>query len=770
VGTDSFAGFLAGLDEQALAALLRHRPDVCVEPAPRDVERLAQRLGGPDSLGAALRDLNHDQTVVSQAVVALGETATLPGLARLVHASETTVRELVAQLCARGLAWESASRIHLPEVLESSWRTTIGGGRPMASLANQVRVDDLRAAARALGVTAPGARKSEVESCLSDAMSDLRALADVVSGLPDTTREYLDQLRRGDELPVFLRRGSEAQAAEALVAAGLVFRMNRRLEVPREVAVAAWLSTRDLTLTGPPELPASGADPASTRADSEAAVGEWLRGLSTLLDDAAATPLPSLKKGGVGRRERTRLVKRLALPDDETLVMMIDLASAAGLLGVSDTGYVPTESYTAWREDDAASRWASVAHAWFGLEHAPTYRKIDEDKELAPPVPLRSAAGLLRRALLRHARSHSVRASGERIDWFCPLHGYDPVERAERIKAAIREAERLGVVSADSVTELGEQLVAAAADAPADPVAELARRVEPWLRDDPCEVILQSDLTATVAGHPPAAVSRLLAASAIPENRGPAGIWRFTPVSVRAALDAGWEAEGLLARLREVSERSLPQPLEYLVRDVARRHGQVRVREVRACVVADEALVEEILNSRKLGSLHLARLASTVLSSPCGVDDVLERLRAQGFFPVPESPDGTLVVEQRLERRAPTQDSARALARPAAVPAEDLAARLRAGSASERSRPGEHARTLARLNPKLDPAEIELLADALDSSHDVRIRYRDQNGTSTVRDIAPEVLYGGTLDAWCHLRNGQREFSVARIQAVAPAT
>lgn len=51
--------------------------------------------------------------------------------------------------------------------------------------------------------------------------------------------------------------------------------------------------------------------------------------------------------------------------------------------------------------------------AWFELEHAPTRREIQGDKELSPPLPLASAAGGMRRALLRAAAGgHSVRAAG----------------------------------------------------------------------------------------------------------------------------------------------------------------------------------------------------------------------------------------------------------------------------------------------------------------------------------------------------------------------
>lgn len=46
MSTESFAGYLAGLDEAALAKVLQARPDVRIEPVPRGFPQLAQRLGG----------------------------------------------------------------------------------------------------------------------------------------------------------------------------------------------------------------------------------------------------------------------------------------------------------------------------------------------------------------------------------------------------------------------------------------------------------------------------------------------------------------------------------------------------------------------------------------------------------------------------------------------------------------------------------------------------------------------------------------------------
>ncbi|MBC8092524.1 MAG: hypothetical protein H7Y15_11405, partial [Pseudonocardia sp.] len=74
---------------------------------------------------------------------------------------------------------------------------------------------------------------------------------------------------------------------------------------------------------------------------------------------------------------------------------------------------------------------------------------------------------------------------------------------------------------------------------------------------------------------------------------------------------------------------------------------------------------------------------------------------------------------------------------------------------------------LVALAPHLDDAEIAILADALDHDLDVRIRYRNNAGNRTTRDIRPQSLFDRWLGAWCHLRGGERDFAVAGIEYVA---
>ncbi|GAB3875892.1 helicase-associated domain-containing protein [Kibdelosporangium lantanae] len=763
----SFAEYLAGLDEAALTGLLRARPDVRVEPVPRGFEQLAQRLCGSESLVMALRSVDRDAIVVGQAVAALESLATVEAVAHLVAAPEQAVRDALDELTGRGLAWSASGTVHLPERLAEHWSAEIGGGRPLATVARSVLADDLRSTAVALGIEVAGLRKPELIAQLVEVVSDARAMADVVRRLPRPARDRLDQLRHGyaHYYPGYGGQGGTAASADrALAAGGLVVRVHGRWEMPREVGVAAWLAQRDLLVTGRPRIPLAAVAAGAVLAPAQAAAQDLLRGVTTLLDEARSSSIVALKKGGVGPRERTRLAARLAL-SAEVLALGIDLTYAAGLLGQADAGYAPTERYARWREAPPARQWSELATAWFTLEHAPTSREIEGDRELPPPLPLASAAGALRRAVLRAARGGlSVRAVGEHVDWFFPLHGYEAVQLRDKVAAAVREAELLGVVATDTLTDCGEQLLAVldggSADAePVDVVDALAERVAGVLVETPCTVILQSDLTAVVSGQPTAAVSRLLGAAAESEVRGVAGVWRFSPASVRAALDAGWTAARLLAELAAVSDRPVPQPLEYLVTDVARQHGKVRVRGMRSCVVADETTITEILHTRSLARLSLAQVAPTVLSSPYELDEVLARLRAAGLSPVAEDASGTVIVEQRQEHRAsaprsPVRPASRARLSPA-----ELATQLLGDPSGDDNGGADTAETfelLARLNPGLSDTELILLADAVEHQRDVMITYRNKAGNRTVREIQPRELYGRWLDSWCHLRDAQR--------------
>lgn len=763
---DSFAQYLAGLDREALGTLLRHRPDARFEPVPRGFAQLAQRLSAPISLGPAWHVVDRDALVVAETAAALGAPVSIETLSTLPGMPEPAVRASAGDLCAMGLAWWHDGRLCLPGPLAESLAAQIGGGRPIRKLATQAKVEDLRTFAAAFGVRGQGLRKAELVEQVTELFDDPAWLTGWVGGLPDQLREQLELARHGFGPSPFFGPGARARSEE-LAAAGLVLPVGYQMEVPRELSAAAWLAERP-SLTGKPDIPAAEAGYEAVRRDAQAAATELVRSVTTLLDAARSKPITALKKGGVGTRERSRLAGRLSL-SAEVVTLSIDLAHAAGLLAGSEKGYAPTAAYEQWRAESSAHRWAALALAWFAAEHAPTSREIDDDgKEHPPPLPLESGAGLLRRALYRAARGGgSVAAAVDRLEWFCPLHGYEPEQRSAKTEAAVREGALLGTALGDVLTELGEHLLETEWCDAEQPVDELAGRVEPLLPELPCSVSVQSDLTVVVSGQPSPRLARLLETAAEAETRGTAGVWRFSPVSVRSALDTGWTAAQLTSELESLSGQVLPQPLEYLIADAERKHGQVRLRGARCCVLADEATVTELLHSRALGKLHLTQLAPTVLSSPYEPDGVLAGLRKAGFSPMLEDATGAVILEEQPDHQAEHAGPAPHRDRKGAA---ELAAALLAdpyGEAAARSRTSS---ALAELNPHLAEAELDLLADAVDQRRDVVIAYRDKNGSRSLRSIQPLQLWGRWLTSWCHLRNGEREFTVANVESVGPAS
>jgi hypothetical protein len=235
-----------------------------------------------------------------------------------------------------------------------------------------------------------------------------------------------------------------------------------------------------------------------------------------------------------------------------------------------------------------------------------------------------------------------------RLSWESPVLSDQSDEDLERYVTGIwREMHRLGLLAHGAVSSLGRSLFAGDPDA----ARRLAEAMLPRSHD---AVVLQNDLTAVVTGIPSAALLTLLDSTATPESRSGAWTWRFSPATVRKALDAGYHPEDLIARFTAAAEGGrVPQPLTYLIEDVARRHGQVQVRPAGCCLCSDdETLLTELLNTRALRALALVRLAPTVLISAKPQAETLTALRAAGYAPSGVRADGSPVIEVQQRRRA----------------------------------------------------------------------------------------------------------------------
>ena len=437
-------------------------------------------------------------------------------------------------------------------------------------------------------------------------------------------------------------------------------------------------------LAGPPAVETvayQGPDPAdSARACALAALEEAER----LLAVVAAEPVALLKAGGVGAREMKRLGK-VARIDAARVRLWLHLGEAAGLIGAGEGEVMATALYDEWSAAEPPQRFLILVNGWLGMDAFPLAAGLGGGRV---PAPLADAAFLGPASMVRPAvlavlraapvgRTPAAKSLEAGAAWNLPLMlGFgeagsavacscgevhdefddEPwIDPAFAVAQVLAEAEVLGVVVAGALAPWFRFDVAdlASGDVGEDAIAPIVEALGSVLPPAVSEVRLQGDLTAVASGLPSAALAGLLDGCARRESSGAAAVWRFSDASIRAFLDGGGDAEDLLSSLKGCSiTGTLPQVLEYLVKDAARVHGLVDVIAATVVLVAaDERLASEIEANRALGSLALRRVAPTVLVSAAGPVAALDALRFAGYAPSAHQADGAVMVTRAVGQR-----------------------------------------------------------------------------------------------------------------------
>ncbi|MFJ7960980.1 helicase-associated domain-containing protein [Streptomyces sp. NPDC096319] len=301
-----------------------------------------------------------------------------------------------------------------------------------------------------------------------------------------------------------------------------------------------------------------------------------------------------------------------------------------------------------------------------------------------------------------------------------------------------------------------------------------ATLLAPLLPEAVDHVLLQADLTAVAPGPLRRPLADALAVLADVESKGGATVYRFTPGSVRRALDSGRSASDLHDFLTAHSRTPVPQPLAYLIDDVARKHGHLRIGAASAYVRCDDdTVLGEILADRRSAALGLRRLAPTVLAAQADPATLLEGLRAMGYAPAAESAEGDVLITRADAYRTP--------ARTAPVPVPDGPPAPDAtllGAAVKAIRAGDRAATAVRKEPVAPVAAgglprtsaAETLATvqaAAMTGSAVWIGYVNADGAASQRVIAPVRVEGGFVTGYDHTADEVRTYPLHRITGVA---
>ncbi|WP_380166933.1 helicase-associated domain-containing protein [Jannaschia sp. R86511] len=630
---------LRQLDPQALAGLLALRRDVLGPTDPRSLDEVAARLSHHASLERAVRTLDTPTLQVARALVLIGchdDPTTLPRFLRLTSAAELEALEACLQLLDHLLLREDCGC--LADGLAERW-TPYGLGPPVLQVLGWRTNDRLRAALDAWGELTDGDKVALVERlaavltdgerlhrALVDApMADRRLLADAVAG--DGT-VALDWSTYG------VRRGP----GEWLVQRGLTDA--DRLgpdQLPAEVTIALrgdlWRPPFDWQ---EPPLPTTALAREQVDRDAAAAAIRSLRLITDLVREAGRAPLRLNRDGTLGKRERARLAGLLRA-EPAHVTFAVALAFAAGFVAHLDERLSPTAQASRWAGLPPAQRHAEVVLTWLGLQQEVL---ADPGTTWWPASHLTFSGS--KHVLLRVLAAEPDRAAVDPGDlvrlcaWVAPvrLGGGDG---GDLVAGALEEATVLGVTGAGTLSSLGHALLGGTDDA----VVVLGR----WLGSAAGTARLQADLTAVVLGDPSERLARVLDLMAVRESSDQATTWRFDARSVATALDAGHGVDGLLGALASVAEGEVPQPLQYLLRDTARRHGVLRLGEA-ACYLRseDHALLAEVAADSRLRALGLRLLAAGVVVSDVPAVRTLERLRAAGYLPLHEDAGGAPVL------------------------------------------------------------------------------------------------------------------------------
>mgnify|MGYP001681048262 CR=1 FL=1 len=815
--TQDLAVHLTALPDREVAALLVARPDLAAPPSSSFLA-LATRAGAQGSIEHALAGLDAPTLAVAEAVVALsgpteseetegvGGTQTAEG-----DGSDGTVQSKGEPANPVGADLAGLVAAHLPLPVEQV-ADALGHLSRLALVVEDRPVAALEAAfgPHPFGLGPWAAEPLSAEQ-LPPTLEELSEDAAGEPVVPAASVEMLQALTWGPPAGT-LRSGGRAPGAAPLIERGWLERSSdsrgrTRFILPRQVALAlrGGRLTRE-TLTAPEagELETVGGDVVASESSFHAE--ETVRLVAALLEEWGREGGTIRRTGGVSVRALTRTADALDLELHEA-ARIIEIAADAGLLGLDDDGatWVPSTLAAGWLADSLPQRWAPLALAWAGSARTSWLTGTRDDDgtlraALGPDLEAGWAVRLRARVLallgdLSQGTSATPAFVRAALTWESPRRTIP----GGAISAVLAEAETLGITGGGALTEAGRILARRAAvslderdvvrsdsggdaggaevtdgDAHAEPLSDdetLAALEAALAADLPAAVdmiLVQSDLTAIVPGRPAPELAALLERTSVVESRGGALTVRFTPESVRGALDVGYRAEEITQAIGRYSPAPLPDSLSVLIQDAARHHGAVRVRAVSALLrVGDEATAAGLLAEPRLKDLGLDEVAPGILVATASAGQVLRELRATGLAPVTEDASGHLVVGPATAQQAhrapepthPGSEHSVRRRRPGSRELATLVGRLRVGQ--------EALQAAGEAAVATDPVHaLAVLRQAQSSRSRLRLTLAGPDGAVQERQVRVMAVEPGRVRLRDVVRETELTVAVHRIVSV----
>ena len=491
-----------------------------------------------------------------------------------------------------------------------------------------------------------------------------------------------------------------------------------------------------------------------------------------MLNFWAQEPASALRTGGVGVRDLKEISIHLGV-DESCAAFVMELAYLSSLLTIdSDDRILPTTNFDIWLTLSPSEKWQRIVAPWLTTSRMSGLTGKAENKNVAPLGPeLDRAAAAPTRALTLKLLQEIPHAAPKFESiykvalWHRPSKRYGGLQ-ADYISWTLREAEWLGITGQGALSKYGRELLSGGELESID--TDMPKTVD--------HILIQSDHTAIAPGPLEHEVAQVLAIIADVESRGGATVYRFSEATIRRGLDHGKTGDEIKNFLTKTSKTPVPQPLEYLIADVAKKHGKLRVGSTSSFIRSeDPAIITQIMNDKRLEVLSLRQISTDVIICNMDSADSISLLRSCGYLPAGEDSRGTLLSGPRIMR-------AQSKARPPRVIGElevpddvQLEGALRALRTGEKSTHKQStlrniaANALGALPRTTANETLEMLSDFLQNkpTKSLSIGYADNNGLVSHRIIDPLKLSAGSLMAKDHATGEITSFRIARITGVA---
>jgi hypothetical protein len=714
---------LQAFSRAEIVRLLELRPDLCY-PVPVDLVEVAARATTAASAARALESVNAFLRIVVEAMAALPAPTSIPSIVDLLGSpeDESAVGCAVAQLRARALLWCDGQELQLVRAARELFEPYPGALSPPSHRP----MEDPEIAAR-------------LAECDETVHAVLARLAWSPTGTVRNAERAIDPAHARTPVEQLLsRRLLRPLDADTVI-------------LPREVA----LYLRDGRFSRQPVCPTQpdldGEPLDLSRVDSAAAGAAFalVHDLEVAVHALEMVPHRLLRSGGLATRDVATLARRLH-GSPAYAGFVLEVAAAAGLVGSDRGTLLPVAGYDRWTAHDPAVRWRVIADAWLGLGRLPSRSGEPGAHVLGPEAETRAAAEL--RATMLDAALRSGPGFAPDPDRLAGVLRWERpgVERGfgldlpTFLRWGWQEAEWLGVVALGAPSSFASALLRPGDPLPVDLVHLFPTPVE--------QVIVQADLTAVAPGPLPPSIGRDLRLLAEQESAGGGGVYRFSPESLRRAVDAGWSPTEVHAWLEQHSATGVPQPLRYLVDDVARRFGTVRVGTALSYLrVEDHAQVAALLAHPDAPGLGLREVGPGVIVSSAEPTEVVDLLRRLGQNPAVEDDRGALLD------RAPARRATNPLrGRPARPPGAETVADLLV-------RPGRGEPDGGRVAIS---GALDAVRAAVRSGSPLRLRYVTDEGAPTMVSLTRVQLEPGLLRGVEAGSGRLRAVPIARVAAV----